>query len=485
MSAAPPAGADAPLDDMTLYELRQILFGDDPNELDVDRWHRQGFVFAGTNAAAPWGLAQVSGGPCGILAPVQAWVINDLLFDRPPALAPVQPSAVAVLPALDVSAGRCQEALVAALVRILISARDAATAPEAYQLVYYRAVQAGAEASGEAEQAPAMQPWLCTIVGSDALHAFVQRVISSFHGPAGVLHFLYSVLLTRGLDRVRQDMDDPRAPLVGQFGHCGQELVNLMITGRAVTNVFDGDKLLGDAADPEAFRLKGVERHFHVGFLTLLEVLRYAKVGMHYKAPLHPIWVIGSDSHYTVAFGDRACIGRLSAAEAATHAAKVAFQQLDPEENGFISADRLADLQRQLAALQNVPIAQLRRELDDGGIVMWERVKTFLLVRLALGFGLTFFTFISEYRFTFGVLFFIASSTFDCIAESTCSLSKRRIGSTARGRVELRRVHVSERTARVRVRNMRICASGSSRANAGTGCQWRRRRPCCRWRRRR
>jgi hypothetical protein len=163
-----------------------------------------------------------------------------------------------------------------------------------------------------------------------------------------------------------------------------------MITGRAVTNVFDGDKLLGDAADPEAFRLKGVERHFHVGFLTLLEVLRYAKVGMHYKAPLHPIWVIGSDSHYTVAFGDRACIGRLSAAEAATHAAKVVFQQLDPEENGFISADRLADLQRQLSALQNVPIAQLRRELDDGGIVMWERIKTFLLVRLALGFGLDF-----------------------------------------------------------------------------------------------
>ena len=59
MSAAPAAGADAPLDDMTLYELRQILFGDDPNELDVDRWHRQGFVFAGTNAAAPWGLSQV------------------------------------------------------------------------------------------------------------------------------------------------------------------------------------------------------------------------------------------------------------------------------------------------------------------------------------------------------------------------------------------------------------------------------------------
>ena len=33
------------------------------------------------------------------------------------------------------------------------------------------------------------------------------------------------------------DMDDETTSLVGEYGHCAQELVNLMITGRCITNV--------------------------------------------------------------------------------------------------------------------------------------------------------------------------------------------------------------------------------------------------------
>lgn len=32
-------------------------------------------------------------------------------------------------------------------------------------------------------------------------------------------------------------MDDETTSLVGEYGHCAQELVNLMITGRCITNV--------------------------------------------------------------------------------------------------------------------------------------------------------------------------------------------------------------------------------------------------------
>eukprot|EP00437_Effrenium_voratum_P060365 CAMPEP_0181505410 /NCGR_PEP_ID=MMETSP1110-20121109/58038_1 /TAXON_ID=174948 /ORGANISM="Symbiodinium sp., Strain CCMP421" /LENGTH=58 /DNA_ID=CAMNT_0023634383 /DNA_START=59 /DNA_END=231 /DNA_ORIENTATION=- len=58
-------------------------------------------------------------------------------------------------------------------------------------------------------------------------------------------------------------MDDPSTPLIGRFGHCSQELVNLMLIGEATSNVFDGTRWLGD--DPSTgFRLRGVDSE-HVG----------------------------------------------------------------------------------------------------------------------------------------------------------------------------------------------------------------------------
>lgn len=35
-------------------------------------------------------------------------------------------------------------------------------------------------------------------------------------------------------------MDSPKNPLIGNHGHCTQEAVNLMLTGKAISNCFDG-----------------------------------------------------------------------------------------------------------------------------------------------------------------------------------------------------------------------------------------------------
>jgi hypothetical protein len=42
--------------------------------------------------------------------------------------------------------------------------------------------------------------------GPDALRAFLTAQLPAFQSAAGVLHFVYSVLLTRGLDRIRAGM---------------------------------------------------------------------------------------------------------------------------------------------------------------------------------------------------------------------------------------------------------------------------------------
>ena len=63
----------------------------------------------------------------------------------------------------------------------------------------------------------------------------------------------------------------------------------------AVSGVFDGIKELAPG-----FKLRGINSEVSVGYLTVLEALRLSKVGEHYKCPSSPIWVVGSEYHYTV-----------------------------------------------------------------------------------------------------------------------------------------------------------------------------------------
>lgn len=52
-------------------------------------------------------------------------------------------------------------------------------------------------------------------------------------------------------------------------------------------------------------RLRGVPSRARVGFLSLLEAFNYIQVGDHYKVPHVPVWVVFSESHYSVLFGTR------------------------------------------------------------------------------------------------------------------------------------------------------------------------------------
>ena len=70
-----------------------------------------------------------------------------------------------------------------------------------------------------------------------------------------------------------------------------------MLSGEAKSNVHDGDKDLGDN-----FVLKGLQKRSDVGFLTFFEAFGYFEVGQHLKTPRVPIWIVCSESHYSVIF---------------------------------------------------------------------------------------------------------------------------------------------------------------------------------------
>ena len=73
------------------------------------------------------------------------------------------------------------------------------------------------------------------------LYQFITKHLSTFQKKDGLVLFLYSVVLTHGFETVRAEMDDPAGTsLIGRHGYCTQEMVNLMLTGRAASNVFDG-----------------------------------------------------------------------------------------------------------------------------------------------------------------------------------------------------------------------------------------------------
>ena len=81
---------------------------------------------------------------------------------------------------------------------------------------------------------------------------------------------MYSIILTRGIENIKADMDLAGCTLINEHGYASQEVINLMLTGRARSNVHDGDRDLGDN-----FILKGIETQSEVGFLTLFEHYGY------------------------------------------------------------------------------------------------------------------------------------------------------------------------------------------------------------------
>jgi hypothetical protein len=128
----------------------------------------------------------------------------------------------------------------------------------------------------------------------------------------GLILLVYSAILSRGIDNVIADMDFPETTLQGKHGYCNQELVNLLVLGQAHTNVFDDT--ISVAATPRGTAahstvLRGAFQRSSVGYLALFEYYKSCEVGRNLKTPIHPVWVVFSESHYSVLFSlDPACL---------------------------------------------------------------------------------------------------------------------------------------------------------------------------------
>jgi hypothetical protein len=142
-----------------------------------------------------------------------------------------------------------------------------------------------------------------------------------------------------------------------------------------VSNVFD--HTLRPSGD---WICRGIQKRPAIGYLTLLESMRYLQVGSFYKRPIFPIWVIGSTSHFTVLFGDDTACLHESKSDQVLEAVRRAFQQMDgAEEQGFIKLDQLKDFLQKLDLYEKmgdsgVSALGASMEVHGAGILLWEDV---------------------------------------------------------------------------------------------------------------
>lgn len=325
----------------TLRNLKTILWGTDIKDEVFMRW-TQGFVFSEDE---PTALMQFDGGPCAVIAPVQSYVIRQAFFSENP-----------VDNLSTLTEEKANEVLGSALVEILLEVSSKSGVFSVVSLEEEESEDTNKEESCSTSdenieksngESSAKRPKLdedifhtrirCTkCENEDDLRTYIKSNLGMFKDTFGVVLYLYSIVLTKGIEQIKNEVEDPGEQMIDSIhGHGSQSLINLLLSGKAVTNVWDNDK------DISGLKLKGIPRQSTIGFLTLMEYLRYCEVGWYLKNPRFPIWLLGGETHLTVLFSKD---DNLIIKESVESSARHIFQRFDPEGNGFISTPLLGDL---------------------------------------------------------------------------------------------------------------------------------------------
>ncbi|ORX81495.1 hypothetical protein BCR32DRAFT_268238 [Anaeromyces robustus] len=273
-----------PISMETSKDLLNLVYGD-TKENYQDAWKGKRFIF-NKNPVVSYGLIQEKGGPCGLISVVQAFIILHLVFKNS------KYENVDEEMLHSFTEDEREEALINSLADIIWKSGE-----------WNNKCIIALPSPNSLSKNLAENLILYNIYSRDACCNFISQNLSQIQ-IHGFLILLYSTILSRGIDNVHNDMDEPNNTLIGMHGYCTQDLVNLLITGKATSNVHDNDIRLGDdnAPDDQCKILKGIKSQPSIGHLSLFEHYRSVIVGSFYKNPIYPIFIVCSESHYTVLF---------------------------------------------------------------------------------------------------------------------------------------------------------------------------------------
>lgn len=343
-------------------ELTHTIWGDEIKQDNFERWS-QGFIF---DSKEPTALLQFNGGPCAVIAAVQAFLLKELIFSgsdnwRKP------------------NVNKLNNHLTDSLLSIFINV----SSDNPKFLVFYENEEEKKLKTDNSEETHSieLEPESCQtkrvkldyeafskklkVYKFETLNELkikLNKRISEYKNEYGVLCFLYSLLLTKRLNLLKVELEESGESLIDSLhGHGSQSLTNLMLCGIATSNVFDGDKCL------EGLVLHGIPKQSTIGFLTIMEYMRYCEVGWNLKNPTCPIWILASETHLTVFFSKET--GLIQNNNENRQDAIKKFQTHDPYDNGFIKTDDLDKLMESLDLLTDKEYVEVvKQQLDSEGL---------------------------------------------------------------------------------------------------------------------
>ncbi|XP_069047303.1 probable ubiquitin carboxyl-terminal hydrolase MINDY-4 isoform X4 [Lepisosteus oculatus] len=199
-----------PIDINLASDLKGLLFGSSLNCFN-EEWKAQSFTFSEI-PQLKYGIVQKKGGPCGVLASVQACVLQKLLFE--------DTSTSSGTKKLQPSKSTRTKCLILAVAEILWRAGEKKRATIAISSGRKHFVPAGRyKADGILETIT-----LNTVTSLEDLKLFLNESIHQFElGPSGCILLTISAILSRSIELVRKDFDVPTNSVIGAHGYCTQK----------------------------------------------------------------------------------------------------------------------------------------------------------------------------------------------------------------------------------------------------------------------
>ena len=269
--------------------LRVLLFGTDKRGFPPE-WTEQSFKFNDCEKGEPpflrIGIVQKKGGPCGLLSAVQALVLKHYLFGE---------NKTEQAEMDEVYSYKRTQSLEKSIVEMIWRCRVKEN--KVYLAVLSMYKQFTLPIHSQPDGVTECVKLISCSRKQDLMSAVHSHINEYEKGKGSCVLLLYSAILTHGISEVRSEMDENGGKLMGLHNYCTQEMINLLLHGKAYSNAFDNSVSLG-----ENTMLRGITNQSEVGLLSLFEHYDSIKIGEFYKSPKFPIWLVCSESHFTVLF---------------------------------------------------------------------------------------------------------------------------------------------------------------------------------------
>ncbi|XP_019328927.1 PREDICTED: protein FAM188B2 [Aptenodytes forsteri] len=272
--------------------LRKLLFGNVFN-LFSSEWAKAYFRFREPYSDLAYALEAEKGGTRAILMAVQAHIIKYLLFVRNTEYTHLERLC-------RISRQEQGEALAVALADTLWAAGGGVRAVICLVTTDIHVMPSGDyKADNFTERIQ-----LFEFSEKAAAQEFIFDHINCFKGEGshGVILFLYSLLFSRTLERVQEDLDCTATPLLKfRFGNitCTQAVLSLLLTGRASPHELDG----GQEPGPGGRGIEAWRRRGPVGYLHWGRSQAEQQVCPRLRTPQLPIWLCSITGRHGVLFG--------------------------------------------------------------------------------------------------------------------------------------------------------------------------------------